>query len=90
MSVSLTELNDESLGKHPGAFFGCAMCMPVVPPCSVTETVQDVVAADHERSFTFDVDCLSDEALDHDAPSHRSCAVCTCWHTHPLCVPCAT
>ena len=74
MTLNLTELRDEPLGKHPGSLTFCAMCMPVRPICSVTETVQDVVAADHERSFTFDVDCLSDEALDHDAPSYL--AVC--------------
>ena len=35
-------------------------------PCVATSrtTEQDVVAADDESSFTFDVDGLSDEALD--------------------------
>ena len=80
MSVSLTELKDEPLGKHPGAFFDGPIFITVLPPCSVTETEQDVVAAAHVRSFTFDVDGLSDEVLDPGytaAPSHaRPLFVC--------------
>ena len=61
MTLNLTELKDEPLGKHPIQadlfVFPCALCM-------VTETEQGVVAADDESSFTFDVDGLSDEALE--------------------------
>ena len=39
--------------------------------CYMTETEQDVVAADDESSFTFDVDGLSDEAL--DSPAYPLC-----------------
>ena len=39
---------------------------------------QDVVAADDESSFTFDVDGLSDEALDRD-PSVRCCVHAYAW-----------
>ena len=38
--------------------------MLLLVPRMTTEAQQDVVAADDESSFTFDVDGLSDEALD--------------------------
>ena len=60
MTINLTELRDEPLGKHPiqAALRICAACY------AWYLTQQDVVAADDESSFTFDVDGLSDEALD--------------------------
>ena len=74
MTINLTELKDEPLGKHPIQadlfVFPCALCM-------VTETEQGVVAADDESSFTFDVDGLSDEALD-PPPSLFAFASSTC------------
>ena len=59
MTLNLTELRDEPLGKHPshGAF-------AYVSVVSSFEAQQDVVAADDESSFTFDVEGLGDEALD--------------------------
>ena len=60
MTINLTELRDEPLGKHPiqaaAVSYFCYSCYPMPK--------QDVVAADDESSFTFDVDGLSDEALD--------------------------
>ena len=56
MTLNLTELRDEPLGKHPDIAFTCMFF------CRISG--QDVVAADDESSFTFDVDGLSDEALD--------------------------
>ena len=60
MTINLTELRDEPLGKHPSQ---AAVCTGVCFVAS-TDAQQDVVAADDESSFTFDVDGLSDEALD--------------------------
>ena len=57
MTINLTELRDEPLGKHPSQAIPYAECMQ-------NDTEQDVVAADHESISTFDVDGLSDEALD--------------------------
>ena len=61
MTINLTELRDEPLGKHP---IQAAVCY--VLPCGVRvlEAQQDVVATDDESSFTFDVEGLGDEALD--------------------------
>ena len=56
MTLNLTELRDEPLGKHPSqAAMVCAYCG--IGYC--------VCAADHESSSTFDVDSLNDEALDY-------------------------
>ena len=60
MTINLTELRDEPLGKHP---IQAALAL-IVLCCGMHDAQQDVVAADHESSFTFDVDGLSDEALD--------------------------
>ena len=56
MTLNLTELRDEPLGKHPDIAFTCIFV------CRISG--QDVVAADHESISTFDVDSLTDEALD--------------------------
>jgi len=56
MTLNLTELRDEPLGKHPSQAAPC--------PCVCRRHGQDVVAADHESTSTFDVDSLNDEALD--------------------------
>ena len=63
MTINLTELRDEPLGKHPIQALG--VCCFAFPPqhCHI-DAQQDVVASDHESSFTFDVDGLSDEALE--------------------------
>ena len=54
MTLNLTELRDEPLGKHPSqATFACAFTV------FLTEAQQDVVAADDESSFTFDVEVLA-------------------------------
>ncbi len=63
MTLNLTELKDEPLGKHPSQ---AAVCSGFL--CYVNEAQQDVVAADDESSFTFDVEGLGDEALD-EGPS---------------------
>ena len=66
MTLNLTELKDEPLGKHP---IQAAFC--VVYVCQIPSRIgaeQDVIPADHESSFTFDVEGLGDEALD-DSPS---------------------
>ena len=72
MTINLTELRDEPLGKHPshGAFL-------VLPSLSYGNQ-QDVVAADDESSFTFDVDGLSDEALDPRPGVSMARALCSC------------
>ena len=59
MTINLTELRDEPLGKHPSQ----ASSAHSVTLLSY-EAQQDVVAADDESSFTFDVEGLGDEALD--------------------------
>ena len=64
MTINLTELRDESLGKHPiqAAVFLVCQCYDYGGGGMVDE--QDVIPANSESSFTFDVDGLSDEALD--------------------------
>ncbi len=59
MTINLTELRDEPLGKHPIQAAFARMCF-----VCVNGAQQDVVAADDESSFTFDVEGLGDEALD--------------------------
>ena len=64
MTLNLTELRDDPLGKHPSQAAVCTgLCF-----VALTEAQQDVVAADDESSFTFDVEGLCDEPLD-DSPS---------------------
>ena len=72
MTLNLTELRDEPLAKHP---IQAAHCPPMTA-CFISgiDVEQDVVAADDETSFTFDVDGLSDEPL--DAPYKRTALVC--------------
>ena len=72
MTLNLTELRDEPLGKHPSHVDICVGC---ISPCLLTEAQQDVVAADDESSFTFDVEGLGDEALD---PSDLQTQLCAC------------
>ena len=64
MTINLTELRDEPLGKHP---IQAAYCYPNMCYISGIDVEQDVVASDHEILFNFDVDGLSDEALHADA-----------------------
>ena len=72
MTLNLTELRDDPLGKHPSQAAVCTA--PVL--CYVNlDAQQDVVAADDESSFTFDVEGLGDEPLD-DSPSVSAEAVC--------------
>ena len=69
MTLNLTELRDDPLGKHPSQAAVCTgLCF-----VALTEAQQDVVAADDESSFTFDVDDRGDEALD-DSPSVSAAA----------------
>ena len=65
MTINLTELRDEPLGKHPSQ---AAACVIFCYLCHTTDPQHYVVAADDESSFTFDVEGLGDEALD-DSPS---------------------
>ena len=67
MTLNLTELRDEPLGKHPIQAY---LCVGRCHAC--TETEQGVVAADDESRLTFDVDGLRDEALDssHGRPTY--------------------
>ena len=64
MTINLTELRDEPLGKAPHPVNGWTVCLQCVAPPPLGIKVQELVAADDESSFTFDVDGLSDEALD--------------------------
>ena len=76
MTINLTELRDEPLGKHPIQ----AALVFVLTAGLIYDSQQDVVAADDESSFTFDVDGLSDEALD-PRPAVYGCVRCTlCLH----------
>ena len=84
MTINLTELRDEPLGTPKSATEAaarliCGLCG--YGPWSMTDTEMALGdAADGEGVFKIDVDCLSDEALDHNAPSHPEvCGVCvTC------------
>ena len=71
MTLNLTELRDEPLGKHPipAMVCGCNVTCWTTPD---VETAQDTAAPDDVRSFTFDVDGLGDEALDssHGRPTY--------------------
>ncbi len=65
MTINLTELRDEPLGKHPSQAQLFVALLSVLPDdrarrCAPTD----------ESCFTFDVDGLSDEALDPRA--HRA------------------
>jgi len=65
MTLNLTELKDEPLGKNPIQAMTCGsnLCNPLTCYTDV-ETGQLITAPDDMRSFTIDVDGLSDEALD--------------------------
>ena len=66
MTINLTELRDEPLGKHP---IQAAVCSGFCVFCRSTYVdQQDVVAADDESVFKFDFEGIGDEALD-DSPS---------------------
>ena len=71
MTLNLTELRDEPLGKHPSHV---ALCSGV--RCLLCDTRQDVVAAGYESISTFDVDGLSDEALDPRPAVNALCGLC--------------
>ena len=62
MTINLTELRDEPLGKHP--IQAADACIFVCGCRGGMEDEQDVIPANSESSFTFDVDGLSDEALE--------------------------
>ena len=73
MTINLTELRDEPLGKQP---INAHICTCTVCHRQTTDAQQDVFAADDESSFTFDVEGLGDEALDMPtALSAQACAV---------------
>jgi len=67
MTINLTELRDEPLGKHP---IQAAVCYVLICKSCTHRSVsrQDVVAADDESVFKFDFEGIGDEALD-DSPS---------------------
>ena len=65
MTLNLTELRDEPLGKPPIQAY---LCVGRCHAC--TETEQGVVAADDESRLTFDVDGVSDEVLDGSIPRY--------------------
>ena len=68
--------NGEPLGKHHIQAIAC-FGVPVIPPKkSALNTGYGVRAADDVRSFTFDVDGLSDEALDPDYSGRSLPTVC--------------
>jgi hypothetical protein len=75
MTLNLSEMKDEPLGKHP-----ILEAWAVVPVCygpTPDQTEQQVAAAaDGEGVFKIDVGCLSVEALDHDA---RTAQFCSCF-----------
>jgi hypothetical protein len=75
MTLNLTELKDEPLGKNPIQAAACMLCVCYQPD---VETGQVLTAPDDVCSFTFDVDGLGDEALD-TTPREAApipCAVC--------------
>ena len=77
MTLNLSEMKDEPLGKHPISAQICGtMC--TCRPDDLAETEQEVGAATVYHSSTFHVDGLSDEALD---PDYSGVAFCTrgCW-----------
>ena len=73
MTINLTELRDEPLGKHPSQAAIRLCCL-----CTAPRRSKSVVAADDESCFTFDVDGLSDEALDRHALSRSLCVLSGC------------
>ena len=79
MTINLTELRDEPLGKHPIQALG----VPIICYTRGIEVEQDVVAADHESTSTFDVDSLNDEALDTPPLSLAICVMCAGGCTPP-------
>ena len=63
MTLNLSEMKDEPLGKHP--IQEAYACMPVCLAPTPDQTEQQVAAAaDGEGVFKIDVDGLSDEELD--------------------------
>ena len=66
MTINLTELRDEPLGKHP--IQAALNCYPSLCYINGIDAQQDVVVEYDQSSFTFDVEGLGDEALD-DSPS---------------------
>ena len=80
MTINLTELRDEPLGKHPlHATFCLVGCRYPFSGPAETERVMFGAAADGEGVFKFDVDGLSDEAM--DIPPNQPCATIgiQCW-----------
>ena len=73
MTLNLTELKDEPLGKHPKHAFTCG-----VGACLLSHidglVAEQVDVADDESVFKFDFDGLSDEML--DPPPAVYAAVC--------------
>ena len=64
MTINLTELRDESLGKHSIQAAVYLVCQCYDYGGGGMEDEQDVIPANSVSSFTFDVDGLSDEALE--------------------------
>ena len=87
MTINLTELRDEPLGKHPLHATMCLVtCQSLIEPAE-TERVMFGAAADDEGVFKFDVDGLSDEALDpRPAVNAIGCCVFSCDQLPSACV----
>ena len=86
MTINLTELRDEPLGKHPIQAAVYLVCQCYDYGGGGMEDEQDVIPANSESSFTFDVDGLSDEALDISYTPTALCFTpyCLCRPQPPL------
>ena len=73
MTLNLTELRDELLDSTPVSALVSTLYCSCWAPVKDDQQVE-AVAADDESVFKIDVDCLSDEALDHDAPTTQLCS----------------
>ena len=79
MTLNLTELKDEPLGKNPIQAMTCGsnLCNPLTCYTDV-ETGQLITPPDDMRSFSIDGDGLSDDALDH-RPAEAAMFCCRCY-----------
>ena len=83
MTLNLSEMKDEPLGKHPiqealGACMSPATCYGPTPD----QTEQVVGAAADTHSSTFDVVGLSDEELDPGYSVSARVLTCSCGACH--------
>ena len=78
MTLNLTELKDEPLGKNPIQAMGYCIIISVVDSNTDVETGQLITPPDDMRSFSIDGDGLSDDALDH-RPAEAAMFCCRCY-----------